>query len=222
MGLDLVELTVAVEESFGVKIPDEDAQRLQTPRAWIDYLRRRLPADGRGGCLSQRAFSELRQALRTLGVADADRLRPDTPLADLLVSRRRRFLWQELGRELGVPLPELRRGLVLLVGGWLGIGAMAVWVWARAGWLAASAIAPLALGAFLALTTSGRTHLPLRSVGDLVSFLVLHHSRRFAHPRGSFTPEQIRGVVCGLIARTFGTTQFSLDSRLVRLAESRG
>lgn len=36
--LDLVELTMAIEEAFGVEIPDEDAEKFQTPadiEAWL-------------------------------------------------------------------------------------------------------------------------------------------------------------------------------------------
>ncbi len=36
--LDLVELTMSVEEAFGVEIPDEDAEKFQTPadiEAWL-------------------------------------------------------------------------------------------------------------------------------------------------------------------------------------------
>ena len=38
MGLDTVELVIAVEEKFGISIPNEDAARLYTPRLVIDYL----------------------------------------------------------------------------------------------------------------------------------------------------------------------------------------
>ena len=38
MGLDTVELIIAFEERFGVKIPNEDAPDLYTPRRVTDYL----------------------------------------------------------------------------------------------------------------------------------------------------------------------------------------
>ena len=40
MGLDTVELIIAFEERFGVKIPNEDAAELYTPRKVTDYLMR--------------------------------------------------------------------------------------------------------------------------------------------------------------------------------------
>jgi acyl carrier protein len=36
--LDVVELVMAIEEGFGIEIPDEDAEQLATVRAAIDYV----------------------------------------------------------------------------------------------------------------------------------------------------------------------------------------
>lgn len=36
--LDLVELIMSLEEEFGVKIPDEDADKIQTVQDAMDYL----------------------------------------------------------------------------------------------------------------------------------------------------------------------------------------
>jgi len=36
--LDLVEITMAVEEDFGIDIPDEEAERLLTVQDWITHL----------------------------------------------------------------------------------------------------------------------------------------------------------------------------------------
>ena len=37
-GLDLVELIMSLEEEFGVKISDEDAEKIQTVQDAMDYL----------------------------------------------------------------------------------------------------------------------------------------------------------------------------------------
>ena len=37
--LDIIELLTAVEEAFGVEIPDEDAEKLTSVGAVIDYLK---------------------------------------------------------------------------------------------------------------------------------------------------------------------------------------
>lgn len=38
--LDLVELVMALEEEFGVEIPDEDAEQLTTVGEVVDYIKR--------------------------------------------------------------------------------------------------------------------------------------------------------------------------------------
>ena len=38
MGLDSVELVMALEEEFGVRIPDSEAEQMLTPRRVIDWM----------------------------------------------------------------------------------------------------------------------------------------------------------------------------------------
>ena len=40
--LDTVELVMALEEEFGVEIPDEDAERILTVGKLVDYLEQKL------------------------------------------------------------------------------------------------------------------------------------------------------------------------------------
>ena len=40
--LDLVELIMAMEEEFGVEVPDEDAEKIRTVQDTIDYLRNHI------------------------------------------------------------------------------------------------------------------------------------------------------------------------------------
>jgi len=40
--LDIVELVMAMEEEFDVEIPDEDAEKIQTVAAAIQYLREKV------------------------------------------------------------------------------------------------------------------------------------------------------------------------------------
>jgi acyl carrier protein len=40
--LDFIELITAVEDTFGIEIPDEDAEKLQTVQDAIDYIEARI------------------------------------------------------------------------------------------------------------------------------------------------------------------------------------
>ncbi len=40
--LDLVELVMAMEEAFGMEVPDEDAEKLRTVKDVLEYVKSRL------------------------------------------------------------------------------------------------------------------------------------------------------------------------------------
>ena len=103
MGLDLVEFVMAVEDAFGLAIPDVDAERLTTPGRLIEYLVARLPpgAPEAGACLSQRAFYMLRRATCARLGADRRVVRADTPLAAFFAGAAGERAWQDVQIELG-------------------------------------------------------------------------------------------------------------------------
>ncbi len=44
--LDIVELVMAFEEEFGVEVPDEEAEKLQTVQDVIDYIKDKAKQQG--------------------------------------------------------------------------------------------------------------------------------------------------------------------------------
>ena len=52
MGLDLVEMVMAVEEHFGIEILDKEAYHITTPRKLIDYVTEKveIKKNGRNHC----------------------------------------------------------------------------------------------------------------------------------------------------------------------------
>jgi hypothetical protein len=103
MGLDLLEFTLAIEESFGLYLPEADAVRLTTPGQVIDYLAARLPPAATPQCLDQLAFHQVRRA--AMHVLDKPRhvLNPDTPWKEVLLPEHRRRQWQLIGQVVGLP-----------------------------------------------------------------------------------------------------------------------
>jgi hypothetical protein len=108
MGLEGVEFIMALEEAFGMAIPDADAQHLETPGHVVRYLEAKLQL-GSGACLEQRAFYALRRAaISVLNVPRAT-FRPETRWDTILGSRRRRRTWAILHHATGVvPWPRMR------------------------------------------------------------------------------------------------------------------
>lgn len=43
--LDIVELIMAVEEAFGIEIPDEDAEEISRVKEAIEYIQRRVGSE---------------------------------------------------------------------------------------------------------------------------------------------------------------------------------
>jgi acyl carrier protein len=85
MGLDIVELVMAVEETFGIQIDDNDAlQIVGTPGNVAKYVAKRLSAARSGGCRSQARFYRLRGTLMRVWKTPRRKIRPATPLAELL------------------------------------------------------------------------------------------------------------------------------------------
>jgi acyl carrier protein len=107
MGLDLVELVMEVEETFGFTIRDEDAANIRTAGELYDCVMAHF--EGREqGCLSSFVFYRLRRAFMTvLGLARKD-VHLSSELARVIPSRRRKT-WSDLQAAMGLRLPELVR-----------------------------------------------------------------------------------------------------------------
>ena len=94
MGLDYVELIIAVEQTFDIAIPDAAAVEMITPAIMISYVQDAVSSAGdRKACISQRAFHRVRAALmRTLGVGRSE-VALVTRIDTLFSGARRHELW---------------------------------------------------------------------------------------------------------------------------------
>src|SRR5688572_20401432 len=101
MGLDIVEMIMAVEAGFGVEIPNEAASRMVTPRHIVAFLEQALPMGATSLCLTQRTFYRLRDRCEHhLGVPGHS-LAPATPLDAFVDAEARRGAWAAVGADLG-------------------------------------------------------------------------------------------------------------------------
>src|SRR5262245_1251002 len=100
MGLDIVEFLIRVEETFDLRISDQDAQELYTPRLLINYLARRVPLKGSDVCISQPVFHSLRSALSQELDFPRSSFRPGTNLLDLLPPNDAPRIWNAVKHRL--------------------------------------------------------------------------------------------------------------------------
>ena len=98
MGLDGVELIMAVEEEFSVEISDANAEKIRTPQDLIDIICAKMAAADKPGrvCQSQHSFYRLRRALCTQTGQPRKTVTPATPLTDLLPVDMRDPSWRKL------------------------------------------------------------------------------------------------------------------------------
>lgn len=116
MGLDGVELIMAVEETFGISIPDSVAFGMTTPAMMISFVQQAVAArPERKACISQRAFHKVRASLmKTTGVGRRDVTRK-TRIRKLFSGPQRIDHWRDFKKHVGLPdLPNLGFG-----SGWL-------------------------------------------------------------------------------------------------------
>lgn len=119
MGLDTVELVMEVEETFGIKIEDEEYGFLHTVQDLNDLIiRKRCRSSGGANgterresppCFSLVAFVRLRRALTERFDVPRSLVRPATHLEDVFPADERMARWADLASELGLKLPTLKR-----------------------------------------------------------------------------------------------------------------
>jgi len=103
MGLDLVELTIRIEETFGVQIPDRVAGELTTPRKVTDFILSRVEqSQDPLSCLSQRAFYSLRREFIQQISLPRRQFVLDANLKEILPEERRDDVWKNIGSSLRV------------------------------------------------------------------------------------------------------------------------
>ena len=216
MGLELVELVLAVEESFGIDIPDEDAQRLGTPNQLVEYLVSRLDVAGGSLCLSQRAFYRVRRGLEAEGLAARRELGARSPLEPLFPRQDRKRKWPAFGRRLGLSLPDLRRPVLLgAAGAVVVLGATAL-AFSEGGRLGAIVALPASAWFFLAATRWAKVRLPFERVDQLVEHLTTRHAQALLEPGESWNEEQIRATTFALTREQLGLRDFDPDGDFVR------
>ena len=120
MGLDGVEIVMAVEEAFDISIEDADAEKLLTPRQLIDLVQSKVAGATASVCLTQRAFNLLRKSLRRHGGWKRSEITPARRLSELINRNQRRLLLENVCGDLSIKKPPK-----LVLANWLNITVLA-------------------------------------------------------------------------------------------------
>ena len=223
MGLDAVELILAVEDAFQIHIPDEEASTVSTVGDLHALVISKLRGQDSKRCLTSAAFYRVRRGMiETLGLTRRQ-IRPSTPLDAVLPLSGRRQTWYRIQETTKLKLPPLRHP-PLLQASLLSLGAaitVAPGLYARIApeWFLLLAFLGLIVGSlFIRLSPSLATALPKHSltVGSLSrDVLAINHAQLSAE-LGAWNKQDVWECLGRLIADRTGInpTRIKRDSRL--------
>lgn len=227
MGLDGVEIVMAVEEAFDISIEDADAEKLLTPRQLIDLVQSKVAGATASVCLTQRAFNLLRKSLRRHGGWKRSEITPARRLSELINRNQRRLLLENVCGDLSIKKPPklvLANWLnITVLAGALGSGilaaiatkqifsSVAIWIFIL--------VAMFTAGAALRLTKPLCKEFPanLQTVGDLARWAMTHKADLATATVPAWTHDQIVARVREIVVDVLGCKpDFSEDANFVK------
>src|SRR5436190_10770337 len=110
MGLESIEIIIEIEDEFGIKIPDKDAERILTVGGMAQYVEHRLHGTTtplpETCCGTSRGFYALRRTMMTVLAVDRSAVRPRVKLNTIIPYSIRRQVWVDMERA-GLRAPPL-------------------------------------------------------------------------------------------------------------------
>lgn len=106
MGLDSIELVMTVEDTFGIKIPNNECEQIGTVQQMADAVFEKIKIHPNEKCISQIVFYRIRQAFLELG-NERLHVTPNTKIIDLLPTTDIQIHWEVLALKIGLKIPNL-------------------------------------------------------------------------------------------------------------------
>ena len=107
MGLDSVEILMKVEDTFGIKIPDQEAEQILTVGDLHNAVWRHLSGKHSDKCKSQNLFYRLRKSFADTFNFSPQKLNLDTSPEEIFPKTNRRQLYLSFGDTTNLKLPDL-------------------------------------------------------------------------------------------------------------------
>ena len=217
MGLDGVELVMAVEEEFKIAISDADATECVTVSKLVDLVHSRLRHNTQDPCASQHGFYVVRRHLmNVLGLRRAQ-VRPETRLDAVIGRANRRQRWRDLGAsvvEQQMSWPALVRPkwvtTVLYVVAAAACLGVALFTWLPCVVALCAAISVGLVGAWLTVPLKREFAARYSEVRDLVQFISTLDA-------GVWSKEEVFQKVRAITVEQLGVkeSQVTLEARFV-------
>jgi hypothetical protein len=228
MGLDSVELVLAVEEKFGITISDEEAPEIATVGDLHQTVLRKISVSDKSSCLSQRAFHLLRTQAVAIFRVPRRSVRPDTELENIIPRVNRRGNWVRFQHGVGAAYwPKLgltnTAGYVLLFLV-VAIPAAAFWSvttmlkWNVLSGFGSSVAAMIVFGIasrYVVSPFETEFRPGFMRVRDLALVLVAQNPNLLGAEQPTWTEEEAWSLLSSVIKEQTGVTEFTKDSRIV-------
>lgn len=225
MGMDGVEIVMAVEDAFDIHVSDAEAEILVTPGQLIELVQKKVAAVNTDTCLNHRAFNWLRQYLvARYGLARTS-VKPTKKLGLVIPKSQRKVFLNQIVLEIGADRPPLlERPLWLKVSLLVLSIVVGVFFAFRFGADFGDALGMLFLGVIAAGFLGAMMTLPLRTefpkevatAGDMALWIRRRKKDLANISQKKWTRDQIASRVREIVIEVLGCeSQYREDARFV-------
>ena len=226
MGMDGVEIVMAVEDVFEIQIEDSEAEKILTPRQLIDLVMSKVETTSTDICLTHRSFNLLRQFFVHRCAMSRKQFTPDISLRIAFPRPERRARLQQLSVELAIESPPQ-----LVRPHWLktslfgvtsiaGLAAAVPFTHSPIPFWLPTLAAAAATGYIGAVATRNFcTEFPkgLTNIGELARWIMTHKANLAAPQAPSWTRDQVAARVREIVVHILGCdSTYRQDARFIQ------
>ena len=219
-----VMLIVAIQKSFQIYIPDQEANTLCTVKDLLELVISKLQGSESPKCSTSAAFYRVRGAMSNALGIDRREIRPSTSLALVSPKSHRRRKWRQVQIALELELPSLTHPgwmeRVFLILGPALVVATGLSFHARFDGLLLLALLGSILGAaIISLSPALQNAFPrrYRTVGDLSRDVLAINHAKISHQLGGWRKKEVCEAICRIIAMQTGIARAKItpEARLI-------